>query len=99
MAAGSNNAHRSGEVLFGDEVAADEDMRQKHRPRYACAPVMRALLAIVLLFAVGTVVVLQWGAGGDVPMPPGGTDVTEYGDDPMETGDPGPAIEVPRITQ
>jgi hypothetical protein len=60
---------------------------------------MRALLAIVLLFAVGTVVVLRWGAGGDVPMPPGGTDVTEYGDDPMETGDPGPAIEVPRITQ
>jgi hypothetical protein len=60
---------------------------------------MRALLVIVLLFAVGTGVVLSWGAGGDVPMPPGGTDVPDHGDDPVETGDPGPAFEVSRITQ
>lgn len=60
---------------------------------------IRVLLAIVLLLAVGTVLVLSWGGWGDVPMPPGGTDLTEYGDDSVGTDDPGPAIEVPRITQ
>lgn len=60
---------------------------------------MRFLLAIVLLLAVGTVLVLSWGAGGDLPMPPGGMDLTEYGDDAVGTGDSGPAIKVPRMTQ
>jgi len=74
-------------------------MRLKHRPRYACALVMRVLLAIVLLFVVGAVAVLSWGAGGDMPMPPDGAGATDPVDDPAETGDPGPAIEVSRIMQ
>ncbi|MGK0204454.1 MAG: hypothetical protein ACI9S9_003539 [Planctomycetota bacterium] len=57
---------------------------------------MRALLVIVLLLAVGTVVTLSLGAGGDVPMPPGGTAVP---DEFAGIGDLGPVIKVPRITK
>lgn len=38
---------------------------------------MRALLVIVLLFAVGTVAVFLWGSGGGVPLPPSGAGAGE----------------------
>lgn len=72
MALSSNNAHHKGDGLVDLGALADEDMRQKHRPRYASAPVMRALLTTALLILVGTVVVLTWDAGDGVAPPPGG---------------------------
>ncbi len=72
MALSSNNAHHKGEVLVDVSAMADEDMRQKHRPRYASAPVMRALLTIGLLILVVTVLVLSWDTGDGVVSPPVG---------------------------
>ena len=60
---------------------------------------MRALLAIVLLLAVGTVAVFLWSSGAGAPLPPGGSGSSEP--NAASSGSPAsiPVSEVPRIRQ